>query len=225
MGGADRRKVDDMDKTTTDKGMSKKIKAAAGKPQKAGMEKAPDDGKKRCAWAENVCSLYREYHDTEWGTPVHDDGKLFEMLILESFQAGLSWLIILKKREAFREALDGFDPVKLAEYDENKIEELMSNEKIVRNKRKLESLAVNARAFLEMQKEFGSFQSYLWAFVDNKPVVTCENLPTQTPLSDKVAADLKKRGMRFMGSVTVYSYLQAVGVVNDHGKGCFRCSL
>lgn len=201
-----------------------KIQMDSGKIQKVGMEKAPDDGKKRCAWAENVCGLYREYHDKEWGTPVYDDQKLFEMLVLESFQAGLSWLIVLKKREAFREALDGFEPKKLAEYGESKLEELMSNEKIIRNRRKLESLSVNAKVFLEIQKEFGSFHDYLWGFVDGKPVVTNENIPAQTPLSDKVAADLKKRGMRFMGSVTVYSYLQAVGIVNDHEKGCFRCT-
>lgn len=209
-----------MEKASAER-MPVKRKASEGRTGRARMEKAPEDGMKRCAWAENVCVLYRDYHDKEWGIPVHDDAKLFEMLVLESFQAGLSWLIVLKKREAFREALDGFDPKKMAGYGESKLEELMSNEKIIRNRRKLEALPVNASAFLEIQKEFGSFSSYLWGFVDDKPVAASENIPTQTPLSDKVAADLKKRGMRFMGSVTVYSYLQAVGVVNDHEKGCF----
>lgn len=181
-----------------------------------------DDGKKRCAWATNVCELYREYHDKEWGVPVHDDQKLFEMLVLESFQAGLSWLIVLKKREYFREVLDGFDAEKIASYGSDKLEELMADKRIIRNRAKLSATVTNAAVFLDIQKEFGSFSDYLWGFTDNKVIVTRENMPTKTPLSDKIAADLKRRGMRFMGSVTVYSFLQAVGVLDDHEAGCYR---
>lgn len=177
---------------------------------------------KRCKWAQNVCDLYRDYHDNQWGIPVYDDPTLFEMLLLESFHTGLSWLLILRKRENFRKAFDEFDPEKIALYGEEKIEELMGNEKIVRNRKKIEGAIVNAKAVLKIKKEFGSFSQYIWGFTNHKIIKhTGGEVPTKTPLSDSIAKDMKQRGMKFLGSITVYSYLQAVGIVNDHEKECF----
>ena len=177
---------------------------------------------KRCHWAENVVDVYRKYHDEEWGVPVHDDHKLFEMLLLESFQAGLSWLTILKKREAFREAFDNFDVHKVAAYDEKKIAELKENKGIIRNKLKIKAAIRNANIFIDIQKEYGSFSAYLWHFTDNKVILTDgKELIASTPLSVAISKDLYSRGMRFVGTVIIYSYLQAVGVVNDHSEDCY----
>ncbi|MEO2188377.1 DNA-3-methyladenine glycosylase I [[Clostridium] innocuum] len=178
--------------------------------------------KKRCFWAENVPEIYVRYHDEEWGREVHDDHKLFEMLLLESFQAGLSWLTILKKREAFREAFDAFDVAKVAGYTEEKQKELMQNPGIIRNRLKIRAAVKNAVIFQQIQREYGSFSAYLWGFTKGKVIYrTQKELPTHTALSDEISADLYKRGMRFVGSVIIYSYLQAVGIVNDHEPDCF----
>jgi len=179
----------------------------------------------RCPWPGNN-ELYIKYHDEEWGVPVHDDRKHFEFLVLECFQAGLSWLTVLKKRENFREAFDNFDPEKVARYKEVKIEELMKNAAIIRNRKKIEAAINNARKFLEVQKKFGSFDNYIWQFVNHKPVVnkweTLSELPAKTELSDKISADLKKRGFTFVGSIIIYAHLQAIGIINDHLVDCFR---
>lgn len=176
----------------------------------------------RCSWA--TTDLYKEYHDKEWGRPLHDDDKLFEMLILEGMQAGLSWLTILNKREAFREAFDGFDCRKVARYDEAKIEELMGNERIIRNRLKIKAAVTNAQQFLKIQEEFGSFDAYIWSYVENKPIqnhfAAVDEIPATTPLSDRISKDLKKRGFKFVGSTIVYAYMQSVGMVNDHVKSC-----
>lgn len=177
---------------------------------------------KRCKWVNEKSDLYKDYHDHEWGVPVYEDEKLYEMFLLETFQAGLSWITILKKREAFKEAFDNFDVNKIACYDQNKINELISNEKIIRNKRKIEAAIKNAKIFIEIQKEQGSFSKYIWSFSDNKIIKNTDNiLKTTSKLSDNVSNDLKKRGMSFVGSVTIYSYLQAIGIVNDHELDCF----
>jgi DNA-3-methyladenine glycosylase I len=182
--------------------------------------------KNRCAWCDETSSLYVEYHDTEWGVPVNDDRKLFEMLILEGMQAGLSWLTILRKRNNFREAFDGFECEKIARYSDPKIHELLTNEGIIRNKLKIKAAIQNARVFLDMQKEFGSFSKYLWQWVDGVPVQntfkTLSDLPAKTELSQKISKDLKKRGMNFVGPTIIYAFMQAIGVVNDHETGCFR---
>lgn len=178
--------------------------------------------KKRCRWVAGRCDLYLRYHDEEWGVPMHDDQKLFEMLLLESFQAGLSWLTILRKREAFREAFDGFDREKVAAYGPEKIDELMNNPAIIRNRAKIAAAVLNAQAFGRIQEEFGSFADYLWGFTDGKVILNTDDVfRDRTPLSDAVSEDLKRRGMRFVGSVTIYSYLQSVGVVDDHDVACF----
>lgn len=177
----------------------------------------------RCSWA--TTDLYKEYHDMEWGKPVHNDDKLFEMLILEGMQAGLSWLTILNKREAFREAFDRFDCKKVAFYDEAKIDELMKNEKIVRNRLKIQSVITNAQQYIKIQEKYGSFDSFIWSYVDNNPIYNHFNseaeIPAKTPLSDKISKDLKKYGFKFVGSTIIYAYMQAVGIVNDHVKGCY----
>ncbi|RGC25617.1 DNA-3-methyladenine glycosylase I [Enterocloster aldenensis] len=177
---------------------------------------------KRCSWA--TTDLYKAYHDKEWGQPVHDDDKLFEMLILEGMQAGLSWLTVLNKREAFREAFDRFDCRKVALYDETKIEDLMKNEKIIRNRLKIKSAIINAQQFINIQKEYGSFDSFIWSYVDNKPIEnhfdTEGDIPARTALSDKISKDLKKHGFKFIGSTIIYAYMQAIGIVNDHVKSC-----
>ena len=181
--------------------------------------------KQRCPWCGDD-PLYVAYHDREWGRPVHDDRVLFEILILESAQAGLSWITILKKRENYRTALDGFDPAKIARYTPAKIEELLKNPGIVRNRLKLDSTVSNARAFLKVQQEFGSIDAYLWDYVSGKSVISrphsMKDVPAKTELSDRISKDLLKRGFRFVGSTIVYAYLQAVGVVNDHLTSCFR---
>lgn len=179
----------------------------------------------RCPWC-GEDPLYREYHDREWGAPLHDDLRLFEMLLLESFQAGLSWLTILKKRENFRALFDGFDPIKVAAYGPAKIEALMAEAGIIRNRRKIEAAIKNARVFLALQHEFGSFDRYLWAFVDHRPVqhtyTTLSQIPAEDEISRTLSKDLKKRGMAFVGPTTMYAHMQSVGMVNDHLTGCFR---
>lgn len=178
----------------------------------------------RCGWCGND-TLYQHYHDTEWGVPVYDDEKMFEFLILEGFQAGLSWITILKRREGFREAFDNFDYGKIAKYDEKKIQALMQDNRIIKNQLKIRASITNALAFMEVQKEFGSFCNYLWGFtngkvIENKPK-ELKNIPAQTELSDKISKDLKKRGFKFVGSTIVYAHLQAVGIVNDHIQDCW----
>lgn len=179
----------------------------------------------RCAWAGEE-PLYIEYHDTVWGVPVHDDRTLFAFLILEGAQAGLSWITILRKQENYRKAFDNFDVKKVAAYDERKVEELLQNEGIIRNRLKVNSAIRNARVFLEIQKEFGSFDTYIWGFVDRKPIQNApkamQDIPASTVLSDRISKDLKKRGMNFIGSTIIYAYMQAIGMVNDHEVGCFR---
>lgn len=181
--------------------------------------------KKRCNWGTND-PLYMAYHDEEWGVPLHDDRRLFEFLVLEGTQAGLSWLIILKKRENYRAALDGFDPRKIAEYDPNKIEELLKDAGIVRNRLKLEAAITNARAFLAVQREFGSFDTYIWQFVKGNPIrngwKSVAEIPARTDKSDAMSKDLKRRGFTFVGPTICYAFMQAVGMVNDHTVDCFR---
>ena len=178
---------------------------------------------KRCRWADPASELYIAYHDQEWGRPEHDDRKLFEMLILEGFQAGLSWITILKKREAFRRAFDGFGPVIVAGYGPEKLEALMADSGIVRNRRKVEAAVQNARAFLDIQKEFGTFDRYLWGFTGGQVILNTDDaVRASSELSDRISEDLKRRGMKFVGSVIIYSFLQAVGVVNDHETECWR---
>jgi DNA-3-methyladenine glycosylase I len=182
--------------------------------------------KKRCSWASGLDDAeYIQYHDEEWGRPVHDDRHLFEMLILEGAQAGLSWSTILHKRANYRKSFASFDPKKVARFDAQRRAALMKDAGIVRNRLKIESTVTNAQAFLQVQKEFGSFDRYLWNFVDGKSVVSIrpagERLPASTVLSDRISKDLKKRGFRFVGSTIIYAFLQAVGVVNDHSRACF----
>lgn len=180
---------------------------------------------KRCDWLSND-PLYIQYHDEEWGVPVYEDDKLFELLVLESFQAGLSWFTILKKREGFRNAFDQFNYKKISAYNEAKIEELLQNPDIVRHRKKIEATIINAQLFMTIQKEFGSFSAYLWKYVDHKPVInqfkSIAEVPAKTELSDAISKDLKKRGFKFLGSTTVYAYLQGIGVVNDHVAHCFK---
>jgi DNA-3-methyladenine glycosylase I len=178
----------------------------------------------RCPWASGELSI--RYHDQEWGVPVHDDRTLFEFLILEGAQAGLSWNTILNKRENYRQALDGFDPKRVARYDRRKIDRLLLDPGIVRNKLKIASTVGNAKAFLEVQKEFGSFDRYIWQFVEGKPRVnspkSMKQVPARTPESDAMSKDLKARGFNFVGSTICYAFMQAVGMVNDHTVSCFR---
>lgn len=182
----------------------------------------------RCDWAGNN-PIYIKYHDKEWGVPVHNDRKLFEMLILEGAQAGLNWITILKKRENYKKAFDNFEPEVVAKYKTQKINKLLKDEGIVRNKLKINSAVTNAKAFLEIQNEFGSFDKYIWRFVNGKPIKNkwkkLKELPAHTPLSDKISKDLKKRGFKFVGSTICYSFMQAVGIVNDHLTNCFRYNL
>lgn len=181
--------------------------------------------KQRCFWV-NSDQLYIDYHDNEWGEPVFDDKTLFEFLILETFQAGLSWITILKKRENFRIAFDDFDYQKIANYSDKKYESLLQNAGIIRNKLKIKSAITNAKLFMDIQKEFGSFSKFIWSYVDGKPImnqfIKREEVPATTPLSDKISKDLKKRGFKFVGSTVIYAYMQAVGMVNDHTKDCFK---
>lgn len=180
--------------------------------------------KVRCAWCEKD-DLYRAYHDEEWGKPVYDDETLFHFLILETFQAGLSWYTILKKRAHFKTAFDDFNYQKIAQYSESKIQELLQNEGIIRNQLKIRATITNAIAFMKIQQEFGSFSTYIWNFVDGKPIqnkrLSLKEVPATTELSDKISKDLKKRGFKFVGSTVVYAHMQATGMVNDHVKDCF----
>lgn len=179
----------------------------------------------RCPWCGDD-PLYVAYHDDEWGRPLHDDIRLFELLILEGAQAGLSWITVLRKREAYRVAFEGFDPVRVAAYTEADVERLLANPGIVRNRLKILSAIRNARGVLDLQREFGSFDAYLWGYVGGVPVRnawrTLADLPARTPLSDRLAKDLKKRGFNFVGSTICYAFLQSAGLVNDHLAGCFR---
>ena len=175
--------------------------------------------KRRCHWCNMANPTYVAYHDNEWGVPVHDDGKLFEMLLLETFQAGLSWECILNKREAFRKAFDGFDYRKITLYDESKIQSLMQDKGIVRNRLKIKAAVTNARIFREIQTEYGSFDRYIWGFT-NGNIVYETGLAT-SPLSDAISKDLRKRGMKFVGSTVIYAYLQAVGIINSHEESCW----
>ena len=183
----------------------------------------------RCGWADPKSEEYIKYHDTEWGVSVHDDKTLFEFLILEGAQAGLSWITVLKKRENYRSAFDNFDYEKIALYDEKKVEELLKNEGIIRNRLKVNSAVQNARAFIKVREEFRSFDKYIWGFVGGSPIVnkfeTMSEFPASTELSDEISKDLKKRGFNFVGSTIVYAFMQATGMVNDHVKGCFRYSI
>jgi DNA-3-methyladenine glycosylase I len=181
--------------------------------------------KVRCAWA-GEDALYVDYHDREWGVPVYDDQRLFEFLVLEGAQAGLSWITILRKRDAYRKAFANFDPEKVARFNAKKIEALMQDAGIVRNRLKIESAVKNARAFRELQEQVGSFSDYQWAFVDGKPLqnryASMKQIPARTPISDALSKDLKKRGFNFVGSTIMYAHMQAVGMVNDHIDACFR---
>lgn len=180
--------------------------------------------KSRCSWAGEL-PIYVDYHDNEWGRPLHDDNKLFEMLILEGMQAGLSWITILKKRESFRKAFDGFIPSRVALYDEAKTKELLSNEEIIRNHLKINAAVINSKLFLDIQKQHGSFDKYIWSYVNYTPIQnhweSIADVPASTPLSDKISRDLKKLGFKFVGSTIIYSFMQAIGMVNDHVTDCF----
>lgn len=191
------------------------------------MNKISTKNIQRCPWTSDD-NLMIEYHDKEWGVPVHNDRKLFEFLLLEGFQAGLSWKTILHKRENFRKAFDNFNFYKIAEYDRKKIISLLKDEGIIRNKMKIEASISNAKAFIQVRKEFGTFDKYIWSFVNHKPVINkfthLKELPAKTELSDKISEDLRKRGFKFVGSTIVYAHMQATGMVNDHLLFCFRYS-
>ena len=180
--------------------------------------------KTRCAWCEKD-DLYRNYHDNEWGKPVYDDETIFEFLILETFQAGLSWYTVLAKRENFRSAFDNFDIIKIANYSDEKIAELAEDAGIIRNKLKIRATVTNAQAFIKVQEEFGTFSKYIWGFVDGKPIdnhpKTLSEVKATTPISDALSKDLKKRGFKFVGSTVVYAHMQATGMVNDHVMDCW----
>ena len=186
--------------------------------------------KKRCGWTvanwKKIDPLMVAYHDTEWGVPLHDDPKLFEFLVLEGAQAGLSWMTVLKKRENYRKAFEGFDPQKVARYNKAKIRKLLGDAGIIRNRLKIESAVTNAKAYLKVQEEFGSFAAYSWRFVDGEPIInrwkTLKQMPATSPISDAFSKDLKQRGFRFVGSTIMYAHMQAVGMVNDHTTDCFR---
>lgn len=184
-----------------------------------------DADKQRCEWVGSH-PLEIVYHDTEWGVPVHDDRRLFELLILEGAQAGLNWLTVLKKRESYREAFAGFDPVKIARFDEARVEELLRNPGIIRNRLKVRSAIQNAQAFLTVQEEYGTFDAYVWRFVEGAPTVntwrSMVEIPAQTPASERMSKALKKRGFNFVGPTICYAFMQAVGLVNDHTVDCFR---
>lgn len=189
------------------------------------VEFTPHDSKIRCAWCLKD-NLYVAYHDTEWGSPVRDDKLLFEFLVLESFQAGLSWHTVLKKRENFRKAFAGFDVKKVAKFNAEKVELLMQNKGIIRNRLKIDAAINNANRYIEVQKEFGSFSNYIWQFTGGKPIATnpkmLSDIPASTPLSDSMSKDLRKRGFKFCGSTICYAFMQAVGLVNDHLENCWR---
>jgi len=180
----------------------------------------------RCNWVDQNNPLYVAYHDEEWGVPVHDERKHFEMLVLEGAQAGLSWATILNRREGYRQAFDNFDPEKVAAYDEAKVETLLQNPGIIRNRLKVRSAVKNAQVFLEIQREYGTFDHYIWGFVNHQPVVNhfqqLKEIPAQTPLSVEISKDLKKRGMTFVGPTIIYAHMQAIGMVNDHQLHCYK---
>lgn len=179
--------------------------------------------KKRCFWVDLNSPIYIKYHDEEWGIPKYDDKELFELLVLEGFQAGLSWITVLKKRDAFRIAFDNFDVKKIANYDNKKINELLQNKNIIRSKNKILASINNAKIFIEIQKEYGSFSNYIWGFTENKVIINkTGELIISSPLSDKISKDLKKRGMKYIGTIIIYSYLQAIGIINDHDKTCYK---
>jgi DNA-3-methyladenine glycosylase I len=182
--------------------------------------------KKRCAWVPENNDLYQAYHDTEWGVPVYDDAKIFEFLVLESAQAGLSWLTVLRKREHYRKAFSGFDPKKVAKFTAEKINTLLENPDIIRNRLKIEAAVNNAKLFLDLQKEFGTFSHYIWSFVDHKPVKnklkSIKDVPSKTETAEILSHDLKKRGFKFLGPTIIYAHMQATGMVNDHTTDCFR---
>jgi len=188
------------------------------------IDPAVSDGKVRCAWCTSD-QIYKDYHDNEWGRPVHDDQKLFEFLVLEGFQAGLSWITILKKRENFRKAFAGFDVKKVAKFDEKKVESLMQDEGIIRNRLKVYATINNAKLFIAIQKEFGSFDKYIWGFVDGKPIInkpkTTKHIEPYTDVSKAITKDLTKRGFKFVGGTIMYAYMQAVGMVDDHVADCW----
>ena len=181
--------------------------------------------KERCGWCKND-ALYEKYHDEEWGVPVYEDQKLFEFLILETFQAGLSWITILRKRENFKKAFDNFDYKAVAAYQEDKIQELLLDSGIIRNKLKVRAAVTNAQAFMKVQQEFGSFSDYIWKFTGGHPILsqrdTLRDIPATTPLSDEISKDLKKRGFKFVGSTVVYAHMQATGMVDDHISSCWK---
>jgi len=182
--------------------------------------------KKRCAWTQDKNKQYIQYHDKYWGVPVYDDRMLFEMLTLEGAQAGLSWETILHKRENYKKAFDNFDVQKISKYDDEKQEQLLQNKGIVRNRLKIASVIRNAKVFIDIQKEFGSFDTYIWNYVQGKPIqnafTSLKEIPSKSELSEKISKDLKKRGMSFVGPTIMYSFMQAVGMVNDHEVSCFR---
>jgi DNA-3-methyladenine glycosylase I len=182
--------------------------------------------KQRCGWVRPGSLIYEQYHDEEWGVPVHNDRLHFEFIILEGAQAGLSWETILKRREGYRKAFAGFDPVKVARFGQKEVEELMQNEQIIRNRLKIEGAIINARCFLEIQKEFGSFDAYVWSFVGGSPLQnhrrSIKDIPAKTEEAEKLSKDLKKRGFKFVGPTIIYAHMQATGLVNDHTVDCFR---
>jgi len=184
------------------------------------------ENKKRCQWVPLDKPLYVKYHDEEWGVPIHDDRLLFEFLILEGMQAGLSWYTILNKRENFRKAFDHFDPQKIARYDQKKINALLQDSGIIRNRLKIQAAVQNAKVFLEVQAEFGTFDAYMWNFVNGKSIINqwkeMKELPAKTPLSDAISKEMKKRGFKFVGSTIIYAHMQATGMVNDHTTDCYR---
>ena len=192
----------------------------------AGKEPTAKTPRRWRCWGEVEDKIMRDYHDHEWGTPLHDDRKMFEFLVLEGMQAGLNWMMILRKREAFRRAFKNFDPAKVAKYTARDVERLLQDPGIVRNRLKIEAAINNAKRFLEVRKEFGSFDRYIWGFVDGKPMrsrlKSFADMPDRTPLSDRISQDLKARGFKFVGSTIIYSHLQAAGIVNDHLVRCFR---
>lgn len=178
---------------------------------------------KRCHWVDLRSENYIKYHDEEWGVPVYNDKYLFELLVLESFQAGLSWICVLNKRESFRKVLDNFDPEKISKYNEEKISTLLQNKEIIRSRRKIEAIINNAKIFLDIKKEWGTFSNYIWHFTNNKIIKNKDDeTRTTSPLSDKISIDLKRRGMKYTGSIIIYSYLQAIGIINDHEITCFK---
>jgi DNA-3-methyladenine glycosylase I len=197
-----------------------------GARQSGPRQTGPSRSKSRCAWAGDVHEKYLLYHDQEWGVPVHDDRKQFEFLLLEGAQAGLSWWTVLNKREGYRKAFAQFDPAQVARFTDKRIERLLRNPAIVRNRLKVQAAVTNARAFLQVQAEFGCFDDYLWRFVDGRPIQNrwcrLEEVPATTPFSDALSKDLKGRGFKFVGSTIVYAHMQAVGMVNDHLLQCFR---